>query len=126
MSWFMSLIAILLYLRRKSMSKLFRKKDSLRRKPQSTRKNASIIRHYELLDQLQENIGQEVVIKFKNLSHLYENQITNQNNEFSGKILAMDDEWIKLEFQPSTLTPDRSPDYLYFKTDIILDFRLVD
>lgn len=123
MSWLASLLAILLYFKRKSLAKIIKRKDS---SPGKKRKNTAIISHYELLDRLQENIGQEVMIQSKNQAHLYENQLTNTNRDFKGKIIAVDDIWIKLELNASSFPMDRRPDYLYMRTEMIANFYPVD
>lgn len=116
MSWITNVLAFFLSIKRKYPQKKKRPQNGTEK-----RKNASILSYYELIDTLQENIGKEITIKFKNVSHLYENQVTNPRNEFKGRVLAVDDEWVKLELKSPASTFDRSPDYLYFKTETILE-----
>lgn len=114
--------AILFYLLQK-IFRAFKAKDNTGI-PETRRKNENVIEHYQLLDELKASVDKEVVIQSKKLSHLYQNQIKDINNEFSGKILEIDDDWIKLELNRTHLTQDRSPDYLYFKTKVIIDFSI--
>lgn len=121
-----SILAILFYISQKIITALKPNKNSVRNETKKIRNNKNIIEHYQMLDDLQANIGQEVVIQSKNLSHLYQNQIKNTNNEFRGKLLEVDDDWLKLELYSSARNPDRSPDYLYFKTKVIVAFALIE
>lgn len=121
-----SLLAILFYLSQKIITALKPNKDSIRKETRKIRNKGNIIEYYQLLDDLKANIGKEVVIQSKNLSHLYQNQIKNTDNEFRGKLLEVDDDWLKLELYSSAMNPDRSPDYLYFKTKVIVAFTLVE
>lgn len=122
MGWLTSIFAFFLFFKRKKTAKNGRPQKETNGR--GKRKNGGIISHYELIDTLKENIGQEVTIKVKKVSHLYENQVTDPRNEFTGRVLAVDDEWIKLELKPSALTYDRNPDYLYFRTETILEITV--
>ena len=121
-----SLFAILFYLSQKMKRAFTPKKSPKLTEKRRIRKNENIIKHYQLLDDLQANIGKDLIIQSKNLNHLYQNQIKNANNEFRGKLLEVDDDWLKLELYSSAMNPDRSPDYLYFKTKVIVAFTLVE
>ncbi len=121
-----SLLAILFYLWQKMKRAFTSKKNPRIEEKKNIRKNENIIKHYQLLDNLQANIGREVVIQSKNLSHLYQNQIKDSNNEFRGKLLEVDDDWLKLELHSSAKNSHRSPDYLYFKTKVIVAFTLIE
>ena len=121
-----SFLAILFYFFQKIKNSFKPRKKSVFTERKEVRKNESIISHYQLLDELQANIGKEVIIQSKDLNHLYQNQIRDANNDVRGKIIEVDDDWIILELHRAHLQHGRSADYLYFKTKVIVDFTIVE
>lgn len=89
-------------------------------------KKALMIKQYELIDNLKRNIGKNIIIDLDNYVHLNQNQISRKDYEFKGRVLDVDDDWIKLEFTPSIVLNPRGPDYLYFRTEVIIDFTLIE
>lgn len=85
-------------------------------------KVSSLLKHYEMIDALKEEINQVVEIHGKNLILRQHNQISSNNFVVKGKILEVDDHWIKMEYHPSKYLKVRGPDYLYFRTDAIMNF----
>lgn len=81
-----------------------------------------LLKHYEMIDALIENINQEVEIHSDNLIRHQQNQISTESFIVKGKILDVDDHWIKMECYPSKYLKVRGPDYLYFRTEVIIDF----
>lgn len=124
MSWLISVTAFLLYFKRKNVFKFLRKRYISYRKNKKLNKDSTFIEQYERIDHLKENIGEIVTIRSKDLTHLYHNQIKEADYELTGKILELDDDWIKLEYIQPVFTQNRDPDYLYFRTDAIVDFSV--
>lgn len=89
---------------------------------QENKKVSLLLKHYEMIDGLREQINQEVEIHSKNLIFHQQNQISSKSFRVMGRILEVDDHWIKMEYFPSKYLKVRGPDYLYFRTEVIIDF----
>lgn len=105
--------------------KIIQKRKRKYSQKKKSEKKSLLIERYELLDHLKANIENRVLIKSENLIHLYQNQVSPSDYTISGRILEVDDDWIKLELEPSSFLKTRGPDYLYFKTDVIIDFTVI-
>lgn len=120
-----SLISKSLSLGKNILLKIIRKSRTNYTEKKKLEKKSLMIKRYELLDKLKENIGNRVFIQSENQIHLYQNDLSPVDYELKGRILEVDDDWIKLERYPSNYLKARGPDYLYFKTDVIINFTTI-
>lgn len=119
---FIHIIAKFLSLIKRLLLKVNQKKRKPNLKKIKKEESNSLIKHYEMTDALKENIGNTVYIYTQNMTNYYQNQIAADKFNFNGKILDVDDNWIKIEFSPPKSFNVRGPDYLYFRTDLIIKF----
>lgn len=112
------------------VKKIFAKPIQTRREDYTEKKKLKkkvlMIERYELIDHLKSNIGKNIIVDLDNFVPFNQNQLPREDYEFKGRILDVDDDWVKLEFTPSVILNPRGPDYLYFRTELIIDFTPVE